>query len=216
MKLPILSHTFLSNYENCPRKAWHLYVAKDLPKEPPSLEMQAGIVAHSAFERGLQANNPDATPHPEFSRAILANAGIKHFEFECGIARTGTAVGFWTDVCWFRGKIDVVLVAPPNGFIADWKTGKPREDPKELQRFAVLLQALYPGVDAWAGAYVWLKEGRFGETHNISDTKSTFREIERLDDAIRSKPLEKEWNPTPNPLCGWCPVTTCEHWRPRK
>ena len=82
MKLPILSHTFLSNYENCPRKAWHLYVAKDLPKEPPSLEMQAGIVAHSAFERGLQANNPDATPHPEFSRAILANAGIKHFEFE--------------------------------------------------------------------------------------------------------------------------------------
>jgi hypothetical protein len=24
------------------------------------------------------------------------------------------------------------------------------------------------------------------------------------------------WNPKSGPLCGWCPVTSCAHWKPRR
>lgn len=212
----ILSHTFLSNYENCPRKAWHMYVAKDLPRESPTPEMEAGIVAHTAFETALKCNLPERAPDPKLATMILQSDGLKHFEWEVGIVESGTAIGFWTQTVWFRGKLDVAIVAPPNALIIDWKTGKPREDPTELQRFAIMLQSHYPSVEIIAGAYVWLNHGGMGPLHDLSDTVTPMRKIKTLDASIKARDAYKEWNPTPNPLCAWCPVRSCEHWKERK
>lgn len=214
MNLPVLSHTFLSTYENCQRKAWHVYVAKDLPKEPPSPEMQAGIVAHSAFERALKANDPDAVPaFRDYAAQLLGASAIKHIEWSVAITRAGTACDFWSPIAWLRGKIDVALVAPPHAMIVDWKTGKVREDPSELRTFALLLKAHYPHVEHIAGSYLWCKTGEIGQLHDLSDVESERLRIEHL--ALEMS-LPGEWTPSPNPLCGWCPVKSCEYWRERK
>lgn len=214
MNLPVLSHTFLSNYENCPRKAWHLYVAKDIPKEPPSPEMQAGTVAHSAFERALKRNAPDECPSfVEYAASLLRADAIKHVEWAIAVTRAGTPVDFWHPMAWLRGKLDVALIAPPHAMIVDWKTGKVREDPSELRTFAVLLKAHYPSVELIAGSYLWCKTGEIGALHDLSNTAAQF---EKIDDAWTEMNLLAEWPPTPNPLCGWCPVKSCEHWRERK
>ena len=215
MNLPVLSHTFLSNYENCPRKAWHLYVAKDLPKEPPSPEMQAGIVAHSAFERALKRNDPDACPaFVDYARDLLGADAIKHFEWSVAITRAGTPVDFWHPMAWLRGKLDVALVAPPHAMIVDWKTGKVREDPSELRTFAVLLKAHYPHVEHIGGSYLWCKTGEIGQLHDLSDTDAHLRRVEGLH--LEMTELGDGWEPTPNPLCSYCPVRSCEFWRERK
>ncbi len=217
MKLPVLSHTFLDNFDNCPRKAWHLYVAKDLPREEASPAMQAGIDAHAAFEQALKTKTPERAPDSVVAGMVLASDAIKHYEWEVAIAETGTPVPFWSELAWFRGKVDVALIAPPDALILDWKTGKVREDPTELRRFALLLQARYPNVEAIGGAYVWLKDSiGYGATHDLSNTRATLDSLRKLDTAVKAPPVDREWEPRPNPLCGWCRVKTCEHWRERE
>jgi len=44
------SFSFLNDFTNCPRKAWHKYIARDLPKED-SPALAEGIKVHSALER---------------------------------------------------------------------------------------------------------------------------------------------------------------------
>lgn len=222
MKLPVLSHTFLDNYDNCPRKAWHLYVAKDLPREDPTPKMAHGIAVHKGAERALKANDPSlafAVDLPVGLGAhvgvILASDAIKHFEAVWAITATGSPIGFWDDSAWFRGKVDVALVAPPHAMILDWKIGTVREDPTELERFSLLLRPRYPNVEVFAGAYVWLKGGvGYGETHELNPDRALAR-IRELADDILTRAVNEEWDPTPNPLCGWCRVKTCEFWRER-
>ena len=101
MKLPVLSHTFLKEDDNCPRKAWHKYVAKDLPFEKPSPEMQMGIDVHAAVERELKREQEG--DYWQWIEPILRAPGIKHVEWSIAIAETGTAVDYWSPVAWLRG-----------------------------------------------------------------------------------------------------------------
>ena len=217
VNLPVLSHTFLSNYENCPRKAWHMYVAKDLPKTDPTPEMLEGIRVHEAFEKALKAGKPETAPHPIMA-AVLFNpvAGVLKVEWSIAISRYGGPVDFWHEDAWFRGKVDVAEIGVQVAAIYDWKTGKPREEPAELERFALLVQANFPQIEKLAGRYAWLKEDRFGPIHDLSDTASTWEALQAVDAELRARPIDREWEPTPSGLCPWCPVTSCPHWREKR
>ena len=216
MKLPILSHTFLSNYENCPRKAWHMYVAKDLPWEEATPEMLEGRRQHEAFDKALKANNAELAPDKVTASFVLQADGIKEYEHKMAIAASGSPCNWQVECTFFRGVADVSIVAPPNALILDWKTGKKREDPTELEGFALLLKAHYPNLEYIGGAYVWLNYGGMGPLHDLSKApEKAYRRIKNQWEGLKARPLEKEWNATPNALCGWCRVKTCEHWRAR-
>lgn len=214
ISLPVLSFTFLRDYENCPRKAWHRFVAKDLPKEPMSEEMKYGIEVHQAFEQALKGK-PMATVHmPKFVQPLLAVQAPRLVEAQLGMASGGQPCSFWDPDVFLRGKIDVAIVNGPAAYIVDWKTGKPWEDPAELEIFSLLLQAHYPDLEIVTGNYVWLKEDRLGTLYDLSTVQDRWNEVHKVHDEIHTRP-ETEWPPTPNKLCGWCPVKTCEHWRER-
>ena len=216
MNLPILSHTFLSNYENCPRKAWHMYIARDLPWEEATKEMIAGREVHELADKSLKNNLPQLAPDPVTTEYILNSDGIKEYEHKMAITEAGSACNWQVDMTWFRGIADVSIVAPPNALILDWKTGKKREDPTELEGFALLLKAHYPNLEYIGGAYVWLNHGGMGALHDLSRApEKAYRRIKNQWEGLKARPLEKEWNATPNALCGWCRVKTCEHWRAR-
>ena len=216
MQLPILNHTFLSNYENCPRKAWHMYVAKDLPWEEATPEMLGGREVHKNFEHALKIGEPALAPNPELAGYVLSADGIKAYEWKAAIAASGTACNWEVPAAWFRGVLDVAIVAPPNALILDWKTGKKREDPTELEGFALLLRAHYPNVEYIGGAYIWLNHGGMGPLHDLSTAPAkAYRRLKTQREGLEARPLDKEWNATPNALCGWCRVRSCEHWKER-
>ena len=50
MNLPISSHTFLNDWDNCPHKAFRKFIKKDLPKGPQTDAMKWGNEVHSAFD----------------------------------------------------------------------------------------------------------------------------------------------------------------------
>ena len=212
MSFPPWSHSFLSNLANCPHKAFRRYVARDLPREPPSDDMSDGIKAHQAFQAYLGGDDTalgaDWKPLADPLRGMGAIA-----EMKMGITREGRGCDFWSAEAWGRGSADAVVLRAPVALLVDWKTGKVREDPRELATHALLLKARHPELAHIKGCYAWLKENRLGPVYDLSNTNRAWSAVCTLMNDAAQYEAEQEWPKTPNALCGWCPVKDCEHNR---
>ncbi len=134
-------------------------------------------------------------------------------EKKTGITKDGKPTGFFDKDVWLRCKIDATMLNSTAVFLADWKTGGSKyEDPFELEIQALTLKAAIPQINRIAGHYVWLKENRIGQTHDLSDFAATWarinNKVERIEDAMK----DGDWPKNKNPLCGWCSVKDCENW----
>lgn len=224
MNLPVASYSLLNKWDICNHQAYRIYIAKDLPKEKESPEMKWGNEVHKAFETRLKwgsavRGNPDTgydwlpsmIQYEPFA-AALDGRSVKP-EQQLGITSKGQPVGFWDGATWLRGKLDAPVVSGATALLLDWKTGKPREEPFELEVQALLLRARHPEIRTIVGRYVWLKENRLGETHDCSDTQRTFNMVHDTMDEIAHSIQMDRFDKKPGPLCGWCPVIDCNHNR---
>jgi CRISPR/Cas system-associated exonuclease Cas4 (RecB family) len=210
------SYTMLSNFENCPRKAWHMYVAKDLPKVETEA-MKWGIRVHEAMEHRLGKKTPLPPEMEKFERlAAVFDERRPRAEFWIQMDEQGLATSF-PSKAWGKGKLDALILnnQEDEALIVDWKTGKVREDPFELQVFGLLVRSMWPEVKKIQGMYVWLSDGKAGKTHDLTDTGQTFAKVKGMWNAIQALNPEERWLPNPNPLCGFCAVKTCEFNRTR-
>lgn len=209
------SYTFLSNFENCPRKAWHMYVAKDLPFQETE-QMKWGSRVHKAMELRLKERKPleqEMAVYEPFASAFDGKNVMAEEWFQINIKGEVTAA-FAKDT-WGKGKADVVVLSGDTAAIFDWKTGKVREDPFELRVFGMLAKARWPGLRKITGHYVWLGDQKVGAKHDLTDTGATYAGIREIWSRVEALDAETEWLPTPNPLCGFCPVKKCEFNRTR-
>ena len=216
MNLPPLTHTFLANFENCPRKAYHVNIAKDLPREPQTEAMRWGNEVHSALEHAVNARKalPETmAPLQHFVdtlRPLTVQAEIK-----VAIDPNGLPVDFFAKnpEPFARGKVDVLALQPDNhsiGVVIDWKTGKKREDSAELELHAMMLKAARPALKKIIGHYVWLKDNEMGRAHDLSNTALTLASLQDKADEMSHQLKMGYMPPRQNPLCGWCPVKKCE------
>lgn len=212
----IYSYSFFSAFDQCPRKAQHKFVLRDVPKEEsPALEH--GRRVHEALEKRLNGNE---TPLPDdlqfyepFAQALEPHN--PHVEIGLGITAQGKGTSFWSPNAFLRGKVDVAITHDERCAILDWKTGKVREDPLELEIFSLLIKCNNSDLSSFKGRYVWLKEMKIGKPYVLSPTRA-WDYVKRRDEQVQA--LERrggEWPANSGPLCPWCPVKTCEHWRER-
>lgn len=208
----IWSHTFLNDYENCPRKTHRKHVVRDLPYvETPA--MRWGNVVHTATERRLTAGVPLPTEceHLEPICKAILGAGSVYGEQKVAVTAQWEPCSFYADNVAGRGKIDVLIM--PNkwqAIILDWKTGKRREDPTELETHAALLYAREPQLQQIIGHYIWTTDNQLGEAHILSSVAKTKLRIVRMLEHIHKAEQTNFWPPRENPLCSWCDVTDCE------
>jgi hypothetical protein len=216
----------LKSFENCPHKGYRMYIAKDLPK-PDSEAMRWGNEVHKALDKRVSAGfelpvtmqqyEPMAAAVVEKAQKIGSGKNVWiGTEEKLGITASGKGTGFFDKDVWGRGAIDVLMVKEPVAVIVDWKTGKRREEPQELEVFALLLQASRPAIRNIYGIYVWLADDAIGQLHNVSDTAATWMSVNRQMVHIDQMVQSKEFPKTPNPLCGWCPVKDCAHNRSKE
>lgn len=211
MKLPPISYTFLRNVENCPRKAHHLHVLKDLPKED-SQAMRWGIQVHEAMEARLKKKKPLPESMEKWERFCKFDPHPIEAELKVAIRVDGSPCQFFADDVWCRGKVDVAVFHDPalTCVIFDWKTGKKREDPGELELHAMMLQRRHPQYKTIVGHYVWLQDGEIGQQHDLSNGAAVLESTQRQVAEIQKHADVGFWPPRQNPLCGWCPVKSCE------
>lgn len=206
------SYSLLADFANCPHKAYRRYIAKDLPREEKSEAQLEGTRAHAAMDYAIKKSV--TVELPEELRAItrtMIQAGATS-EHKLGMTEDCTPARFFGDP-WGRGVVDVLILKPPVAVLFDWKTGKVREDPRELACHALLVKANFPEVEKITGAYVWLKENRLGASYDLSNTDRVYHGTRATMSEMSECQASGVWEKKPNPLCGWCPVKDCEHNR---
>lgn len=216
MKTPVWSYSFLSTYDRCPKQAAAKYVDKTYPYVKDSPELARGNSVHNAMEHRINSGQrlpDDMQEWEQFAANIISGSPVKiEAELKLGVRRDWSPCGFFAKDVWGRCKIDVPMLFGPDAVIFDWKTGKAWEDPLELKINAVFLRTVYPGLMNISGAYVWLKENRWGELYDLSDTEST---KEWIEDTMEKAAKSNFWTPKKNALCGWCALKDCPYFKDR-
>lgn len=215
------SYSSIKTFEQCPKKYFHLRVAKDV-KDEPGEAADYGTAVHLAAEEFIR----DGKPIPEkfaYIRPVVerlaALPGDKMAELKLGIRKDYSPCGFFDKDVWWRGIADLLVIDGHRAWCVDYKTGKSARyaDTKQLDLLAGAVFSHFPEVTKIKSSLIYVVSGELiPKTHVITERSqylSVFdQQIDQLDAAMENG----VWNPKSGPLCGWCPVTSCDHWRPRR
>ena len=215
MKKPAWSHSSLKDFEGCARRYHEVKVLKNYPFQDTE-QTRYGKQLHKAAEDYIK----DDTPLPEqfaFVQPTLdslkAKTGRKFVEYEMGLTEDLNPCAFDSENVWVRGIADLLVVNGDKAFIVDYKTGSNKyPDLKQLQLMALMTFAHFPEVQTIHAGLLFVMHKHF-----ITDSYTR----DRLDDywkdfwwnleRLHNSHVTDTWQPNPTPLCGWCPVKTCEY-----
>jgi hypothetical protein len=215
------SYSSIKTFEQCPKKYFHLKIAKDVQDNPGTAAIY-GTAVHAAAEEYVR----DGTPIPEkfaYMRPIVERLeklpGEKHCELELAVRKDLSPCGFSDPDAWWRGIIDLIVINDNRAWMVDYKTGKSARyaDTKQLDLMAGAVFAHFPNVLAIKSSLMFVVSGELiAKKHVLTERDqymSVFNEqVENLEASLENG----VWNPKSGPLCGWCPVTSCAHWKPRR
>jgi hypothetical protein len=215
------SYSAIKTFDQCPKKYFHLKVVKDT-KDEPGEAADYGTAVHEAAE--LFVTN--GTPIPEkfaFMRPIVEplakKRGTKYAEIKIGVSKALEPRGFFDKDVWYRGIADLLIVNGSTAWLVDYKTGKNAKyaDIKQLDLLAGAVFVHFPEVQTINSALLYVVSQEMPRKIHHRQHLSTYMGV--FDDQLDRLEAAKEngvWNANPSGLCGWCPVETCEHWRPRR
>lgn len=229
MKPRAWSFTALEQAKNCLRQFHEVRVLKNYPYEADSAEAKWGRYVHKAFEnrQAVRQELPlDLAQHEPFMKRMEAWDGFFFTEQECALDRKlkPCSSQAW-DTVWWRGVIDYTKLEylARRARIVDYKTGKRKKLEGQLAQNALWTFAMYPDIEIVDAFFYWTTDAHLGEgacdrfvysRDQIPKLWSSFiPDLNMLKDAYETE----NWKAKPSGLChGWCPVTTCEHWKPKK
>ena len=214
------SYSSLKTFQQCPKKYYHLKVAKDV-KDSPGQAALYGTAVHKAAEDHVR----DGKPVPNkfgYMEPILDSLknikGIFHCELELGITEDLQACEFNDPNFWWHGIIDLLVVDDDTGIahMIDYKTGKNARyaDTKQLDYMAVAVFSHFPQIKVIKSALLFVVSNEFIKKKHVVEEKQTYIASALPDLGRLKSAMETDvWNPIAGPLCRFCPVSSCEHNR---
>ena len=102
-------------------------------------------------------------------------------------------------------------------FLVDYKTGSNRyPDPKQLKLMALMTFAHFPEVNkVKAGLLFVMHESFMDEEYTRDQIPKLWSYFENDLERLSLSYENDTWQANPTPLCGWCPVRTCEFHKER-
>ena len=213
------SFSSLKEYVNCPRQYQELKVLKRYEKKATE-QMLYGTAVHKACEDYVGQGIPLAKNYLRFKPALdalIEIPGTKYPEHEMALTRDKQPCDFKDENRWVRGIVDLLIVDGDQAYIVDYKTGSNRyPDPKQLKLMALMTFAHFPHVNKIkAGLLFVMHESFMDEEYSRDQIPKLWNyfsaDLERLNISYEND----VWNPNPTPLCGWCPVKSCEFHKER-
>lgn len=218
------SYSRLKNFEACPKKHYHIDIAKDI-QEPESEQLKHGDIVHKVMAQYIEHGTvmppvlePQLKPWADhvfkFKGVDVRTKGaVVEVEQKYALTKDFEICEFFDKRAWFRGIGDVIWRLGPVGYIGDWKTGKILDDSQQLALMAACLFAKYPELKIVRSVFVWLKEE--AETPldiKRSDMPAMWANIWPRIEALKIAHETQNYPPKPGGLCKrWCPVKQCPH-----
>lgn len=212
------SFSSLKDYTNCPRQYQEVKVLKNYTKSMTP-QMLYGNAVHKAMEDYVAEGKPLAKNYERFKSVLdvfVAMDGIKYPEYKMGLDKDGNASPYGKGY-WARGIVDLLVVDGENAFIVDYKTGSNKyPEPKQLKLMALMTFAHFPEVQKIKAGLLFVMHDSFLSEEYSRDSipelwKQFKPDLERLSISYEND----VWQTNPTPLCGWCPVKTCEFHKER-
>ena len=210
------SHSALKDYEGCARRYHEVKILKNYPFTD-TVHTIYGKRLHKAAEDFVR----DGTPIPEefafvqpVVDSLMKKPGRKLAEYEMGVTEDLRPCGFKDDEVWVRGIADLLIVDDDGlkAWVFDYKTGNDKyPDRDQLILMSLMVFSHFPHIRQVNSALLFVVKDSIVK-HKMTRDEAEFhwwRYRERV--AQLAKSMEANvWNPTQTPLCGWCPVRSCE------
>lgn len=215
-----MSFSRLSTFEQCPAKFEYLYVNKTI-KDTDNVHTLYGSRVHKSLENYGVSGTPLSEETQVFAPLVdrvLQRAGSKLFEQQFAITRAKQPCDWFAKDVWIRGIADVLVLNGDRAWCLDWKTGKPKTNPTQLQLFAALIFIHYPEVQSVTSGFVWLNHNDiYRATYKRAHADHLWLALEprfkRAQDAVDLGVFAAK----PSGLCGWCPAKdVCPDAKPRR
>jgi len=209
------SYSKLKNFEVCPKRHFHVDIAKDC-NDDSSEALLWGNAVHNALARRLDKKTPlpeGMDKYETWCAKAESGGGDLAVELKLAIKKDFGPCDWFAKDTWFRGVADVLKVFNRVALAIDWKTGKILEDSVQLALMSACIFAHYPSVEKLRTEFVWLQHDAssrcdFARTDMPDIWRSIWPRIEALESAHSSQ----LYPATPGRLCKrWCPVTSCVH-----
>lgn len=221
MKPVTWSHSSLKDYEGCPRRYHEVKVLKNYPFTDTQATIY-GKELHEAAELYIRDGDPLPAQFSfiqEALDALLKKPGRKLCEHKMGVRADLSPCGFADKDVWCRGIADLLIIDDDNltARVVDYKTGNNKyPDREQLKLMALMVFAHFPHIRRVSGALLFVVKNDIAKASFLVGEAEEYwwdyrERVARIEQAHESG----VWNPRPTPLCGWCPVMTCEHNRKR-
>jgi len=208
------SFSSFKQYVNCPRQYHEVKVLKRYETKPTH-QMRYGTDVHEALEK--YAKDGADLPHNYKRFAPLVDPlleidGQRYIEHKMALTADKAPCGFYDKQYWVRGIVDLLILSGDTAFIVDYKTGSDKyPDMKQLKLMALMTFAHFPEVKTVRAGLLFVLHNNFMpdeyERDKIEELWDAFNpDLMRLELSYK----EDSWQANPTPLCGWCPVSSCE------
>jgi hypothetical protein len=221
MKTVTWSHSALKKYEQCPRQYYETTVLKNYPFKDTDATIY-GKELHTAAELYIKEGTP-LPPQFAFLQgtldALMAKPGRKLCEHQMGVTKDLKPCGFMDKEVWVRGIADLLIIDDENltARVVDYKSGNNKyPDREQLKLMALMVFAHFPHIRRVSGALLFVvKEDIAKASFMVGEAEEHWWDYRERVARIEQAHETGVWNPKPTPLCGWCPVSSCEHNRKR-
>ena len=215
------SHSSLKDYEGCPRRYHEVKVLKNYPFTDTQATIY-GKELHEAAEHYIQSDTP-LPPQFAFVQdtldALKAKPGRKLCEYKMGVRADLSPCGFMDKDVWCRGIADLLIINDDNltARVVDYKTGNNKyPDREQLKLMALMVFAHFPHIRRVSGALLFVVKNDIAKaSFMVGEAEEYWWDYRERVARIEQAHETGVWNTRPTPLCGWCPVKTCEHNRKR-
>jgi hypothetical protein len=212
------SFSSLKDFVNCPKQYQEIKVLKRFTKFPTE-QMRYGTEVHKACEDYVGEGIPLAENYKRFQPvldSLVAIPGTKYPEYRMALDKD-RQVSAYGKGYWVRGIVDLLIVDGDHAFLVDYKTGSNRyPDPKQLKLMALMTFAHFPEVNrVKAGLLFVMHESFMDEEYTRDQIPKLWSYFENDLERLSLSYENDTWQANPTPLCGWCPVRTCEFHKER-
>lgn len=234
MKALPWSHSALSAFKTCPKQYSEIKVYKRVVEEQGEAAARGNYI-HQELEKHLKSGSvlplDVAVFLPQVHAAIDWTGGDRTFpgqpghrgrlmfvEHQMALNTKLKRTEWLAPDVWARGIADLLVVDDTTAWVVDWKTGKVKPDNKQLKLFALFVFYHFPYVTHCHTSFEWLQHNQHTRAEfSVVDAQSLWSsflpDLREYKDAFTTE----LWPEKPSGLCGgWCPVTDCQHWKPKK
>ena len=211
------SFSGLKQFINCPRQYNEVKVKGNFQVSETE-QIRYGKEVHKALEDYVKERKPLAKNYERFQKYVdpmLKIGGDCYAEYELALREDRTPCGFSDKDYWVRGIIDLLVIKDNTAYIADYKTGSNKyPDPAQLQLMALLVFNHFPQVELAKGCLMFVvRDSLVFKEYKRSEQESLWIKFNNDLSRLKISFTNDSWPPNPKPLCGWCPVNTCEFYK---